>query len=52
MKVIPVVFDSFETISRGFLKGLEDLKIRRKEKTIETAVLLRLARKLRRILKM
>ena len=36
MIVIPIVFDVLETIPKGLVKGLEDLKIRGQEENIHT----------------
>ena len=53
MKVtfIPIVIDALGTVTEGLLKGLEDLEIRGRVETIQTTILLRSARILRRVLK-
>ena len=49
--VIPIVIGAFRTVTKGLLKGLEDLKIRGRVETIQTTTtLLRTARILRRVL--
>ena len=48
--IIPVVIDALGTVTKGLLKGLEDLEIRGQVETIQTTKLLRTARILRRIL--
>ena len=50
MTVIPIVIGTLGTIPKSFVKGLEDLKIRGQEETIQTTALLRSARILRRVL--
>ena len=45
--VIPVVIDELSRVTKGLVLGLEDLEIRGR---VETTVLLRLARILRRVL--
>ena len=47
--VIPIVTGVLGTIPKGLIKGLEDVKIRGQVETIQTTVLLKLARILRRI---
>ena len=47
--VITIGFGELNTVIKGLVLGLEDLKIRECEETMETT-LLRLARKLREIL--
>ena len=49
--VIPIVIGSLGTVPKELLKGLEDLEIRGQVQTIQTTVLLRSARILRRALK-
>ena len=44
MTVIPVITGQLGTISKGFVKGVENLEIRGQEETIQTKVLLRSAR--------
>ena len=50
MTVIPIVIDAFGTVTKGLVKGLEDLDIRGRVETIETTALLRSATILRRVL--
>ena len=52
MKVtfIPIVIGVLGTVTEGFIKGLEDLEIRGRMKTIQTTALLNSARILRRVL--
>ena len=49
--IIPIVIGAFGTVSKGLLKGLEDLEVDRRVETIQTTALLRTARILRRVLK-
>ena len=48
--IIPIVIGAFGTVTKGLLKGLEDLKVGGRVETIQTTVLLRTARILRRVL--
>ena len=48
--VIPIVIGAPGTISKGFVKGLEDLEIRREVETIQTTAFLKSAKILRRVL--
>ena len=48
--IIPIVIGAFGTVTKGLLKGLEDLEIGGRVETILTTVLLRTARILRRVL--
>ena len=48
--IIPIVFGAFRTLTKGFLKGLEDLEVGGRVETIQTTTLLRTARILRRVL--
>ena len=48
--MIPIVIGAFGTVTKGLLKGLEDLEIRGRMETIQTITLLRTARILRRVL--
>ena len=48
--IIPIVIGAFSTITKGLLKGLEDLEVSGQVKTIQTTALLRTARILRRVL--
>ena len=52
MKVtfIPILIGAFGTVTKGLLKGLEDLEIIGRVETIQTIVLLRSARILKRVL--
>ena len=50
MTVIPVVMGALGTISKGLVKGLEDLEIRGQVANIQTIALLRSVRILRRVL--
>ena len=48
--IIPVVIGAFRTVTKGLLKGLEDLEVGSRVETIQTTVLLITARILRRVL--
>ena len=48
--IIPIVIGAFGTETKGLLKGLEDLEDGGRVETIQTTVLLRTARILRRVL--
>ena len=48
--IIPIVIGAFGTVSKGLLKGLEDLEIGSRVETIQTTALLKTARILRRVL--
>ena len=48
--IVPIVIGAFGTISKGLLKGLEDLEVGGRVKTIQTTALLRTARIQRRVL--
>ena len=48
--IVPIVIGALGTITKGLLKGLEDLEVGRRVETIQTAALLRTARILRRVL--
>ena len=48
--IIPIVTGAFGTVTKGLLKGLEDMEVGRREETVQTTVLLRTARKRRRVL--
>ena len=48
--IVSIVIGAFGTITKGLLKGLEDLEIGRQVETIQTTALLRTARILRRVL--
>ena len=47
---VTIVIDAFGTVTKGLLKGLEDLKVGGRVEAIQTTTLLRTARILRRIL--
>ena len=48
--IIPIVIDAFGTVTKGILKGLEDLEVEGRAETIQTTVLMRATRILRRVL--
>ena len=48
--IIPIVIIAFGTVTKGLLKGLEDLEVGGRVETIQTTALLRTARILRRVL--
>ena len=48
--IIPILIGAFGTITKGLLKGLEDLEVVRRAETIQMTALLRTARILRRVL--
>ena len=48
--IVPVVIGAFGTITKGLLKGLEDLEVGGRVETIQMTALLRTARILRRVL--
>ena len=48
--VKPIVIGAFGTVAKGLLKGLEDLEVGGRVETIQTTVLLRTTRILRRVL--
>ena len=48
--IIPIVTGTFGTVTKGLLKGLEDLEVGGRVETIQTTTLLRTARILRRVL--
>ena len=50
VKIIPIVIGAFGTVTKGLLKGLEDLEVGGRVETIQTTTLLRTARILRRVL--
>ena len=49
--IVPIVIGALGTITKGLLKGLEDLEVGRRVETIQTTALLRTARLLRRVRK-
>ena len=48
--IVPIVIGAFNTITKGLLKGLEDLEVGGRVETIQMTALLRTARILRRVL--
>ena len=48
--IILIVIGGFGTVTKGLLKGLEDLKVGRRKETIQTTALLRMVRIPRRVL--
>ena len=46
--IIPIVIGAFGTVTKGLLKGLEDLEVVDRVETIQTTVLVKTARILRR----
>ena len=48
--IIPIVIGAFGTVTKGLLKGLEDLDVGDRVKTIQTTALLKTDRILRRVL--
>ena len=48
--IVPIVIGAFGTITKGLLKGLEDLEVGGRVETIQMTALLWTARKLRRVL--
>ena len=48
--IIPIVTGAFGTVTKGLLKGLEDLEFGGRVETIQTIALLRTDRILRRVL--
>ena len=48
--IIPIVIGAFGSVTKGLLKGLEDLEFGGRVKTIQTTALLKTARILRRVL--
>ena len=49
--IIPIVIGAFGTVTKGLLKGLEDLDVGGRVETIKTTTLLRTVRILRRVQK-
>ena len=49
--IIPIVIGAFVTVTKGLLKGLEDLEVGDRVETIQRTVLLKTARILRRDLR-
>ena len=48
--IIPIMIGAFGTVTKGLLKGLEDLEVDVRVETIQTTALLKTARILRRVL--
>ena len=48
--IIPIMIGAFGTVTKGLLKGLEDLDVGGRVETIQSTALLRMARILRRVL--
>ena len=48
--IIPIVIGAFGTVTKGLLKGLEDLEVCGRVETIQTTALLKTVRILRRVL--
>ena len=49
--IIPIVIGAFGTVTKGLLKGQEDLEVGTRVETIQTTALLKKARILGRVLK-
>ena len=49
-EIVPVVIGAVDTVTKGLLKSLEDLEVGRRVEIIQTTVLLKTARILRRVL--
>ena len=47
--IVPIVISAFGTVTKGFLKGLEDLEVGGQVETIQTTALLKTDRILRRV---
>ena len=47
--IVPIVIGAFDTITKGLLKGSEDLEVGGRVETIQMTSLLRTARILRRV---
>ena len=48
--IIPIVIGAFGTVTKGLLKGLENLEVGGRAETIQTTALLRMTRILIRVL--
>ena len=48
--IVPIMIGALGTVTKGLLKGLEDLEIGGRVETIQTTALLRTSRVLRRVL--
>ena len=42
--IVPIVIDAFGTVTKGLLRGLDDLEVGGREETIQTTALLKTAR--------
>ena len=49
MTIIPIAIGTFATVTKGLLKGVEDLEVGGRVETIQPTTLLRTARILRRV---
>ena len=50
MTFIPIVIGAFDTVTKGLLKGLEDLEVGGRVEAIQTTAMFTTARILRRVL--
>ena len=50
LTIIPIVIGAFDTVTKGLLKGLEDLEVGGRVEIIQTTTFLRTARIVRRVL--
>ena len=50
MTIVPIVIGAFSTVTKGLLKGLEDLEVGGRVETIQMTALLKTTRILRRLL--
>ena len=50
MTFIPIIIEALDIVTKGLIKGLEDLEIKGRVETIQTTTLLRSVRILRRVL--
>ena len=48
--IIPIVIGAFGTVTKWLLKGLEDLEVDERMETIQTTIVLKTVRILRRVL--
>ena len=48
--IIPIVSGAFGTVTKGLLKGQEDLEVGGRVETVQTTALLKMVRILRRVL--
>ena len=48
--IVPIVIGAFGTVTKGLLKGLDDLEVDGRMETVQTTALLKTARILRRVL--